>query len=183
MAAALGLLVTLAGVAGAGGEALPSLLKALDLRAYAVRVAPPPFSGSALDGRLLSMAEHRGKVIVLNFWATWCIECRSEMPVFERLQREFGPRGLTIVGVNARESKDVVTRYARELGLTFPLVLDPDGRINVLYGVIGLPATFVVGRDGRAIAFAIGAREWQGTPARALIQALLEEPVPGSSAR
>ena len=183
MVAALGLLVTLAGAAGVGPEALPSLLKALDLRAYAVRAAPPPFSASTLEGRPLSMAEHRGKVIVLTFWATWCVECRSEMPALERLQREFAPRGFTIVGVNARESRDVITRYARELGLTFPLVLDPDGTINALYGVIGLPATFVVGRDGRAIAFAIGPREWQSAPARALIQAVLDEPVPGAGAR
>ena len=180
---ALCLLVAVTAVASADQETLPALLKTLDLRAYPVRAAPPPFSGATLEGRPLSIAEHRGKVIVLNFWATWCVECRSEMPALQRLQREFAPRGFAIVGVNARESKDVVARYAKELGLTFPLVLDSDGKINVLYGVIGLPATFVVGRDGRAIAFAIGPREWQGEAARKLVQALLEEPVPGSSAR
>ncbi len=73
-------------------------------------------------------------------------------------------------------TRAAVRRYATELGLTFPLVLDPDGRINALYGVIGIPTTFVVGRDGRAVAFGVGPREWGSAPARALIEALLAEP-------
>jgi thiol-disulfide isomerase/thioredoxin len=173
------LIVVLAGAVSADEPALAALLKTLDLRGYASRTVPPQFSGSTLDARQLSITEHRGTVIVLNFWASWCLECRSEMPVLERLQREFSSRGLAIIGVNARENKEVVGRYAKELGLTFPLVFDPDGRINALYGVIGLPTTFVVGRDGRAAALAIGPRQWESAPARALIEALLAEAAPG----
>jgi peroxiredoxin len=177
------LIAVLAGVVSADEPALVALLKTLDLRGYTTRTAPPPFSGSTLDARQLSLTEYRGTVIVLNFWATWCLECRSEMPVLERLEREFSSQGLAIIGVNARENKDSVRRYAKELGLTFPLVLDRDGKINALYGVIGLPTTFVVGRDGRAIAFAIGPRQWESAPARALIAALLAEPAPGPAAQ
>lgn len=181
---AFGLLIAvLAGAVSADQPALAALLKTLDLRGYTSRTAPPQFSGSTLDARQLSMTEYRGTVIVLNFWATWCLECRSELPVLERLQREFSSRGLAIIGVNARENQEAVTRYAKELGLTFPLVFDPDGKINALYGVIGLPTTFVVGRDGRAIAFAIGPRQWESAPARALIAALLAEPAPGPAAQ
>ncbi len=181
---AFGLLVAaLAGAASADQSALASLLKTLDLRAYSSRTAPPQFSGRTLDAGHLSMTEHRGMVIVLNFWASWCLECRSEMTVLERLQREFSSRGLAIIGVNVRENKEAVERYAKELGLTFPLVFDPDGRINALYGVIALPTTFVVGRDGRAIAFAIGPRQWGSAPARALFEALLAEPAPGAAAQ
>jgi thiol-disulfide isomerase/thioredoxin len=181
---ACGLLVTaLAGAASADQPALAALLTALDLRGYTSRTAPPHFRGSTLDARQLSMREQRGTVVVLNFWASWCVECRSEMPVLERLQREFSSRGLAIIGVNARENKEAVGRYAKELGLTFPVVLDPDGKINALYGVIGLPTTFVVGRDGRAVAFAIGPRQWESAPARALIEALLAEPAPGPAAQ
>ncbi len=79
-------------------------------------------------------------------------------------------------------TRAVVARYAKELGLTFPLVLDPDGKINVLYGVVALPTTFVVGRDGRAVALAIGPRQWESAPAHALIEALLAEPAPASAA-
>ena len=177
------LIAVLAPAVNADEPALAALLKTLDLRGYTSRPAPPQFSGSTLDARPLSMAEHRGTVIVLNFWASWCLECRSEMPVLERLQREFSSRGLAIIGVNARENKEAVRRYAKELGLTFPLVLDREGKINALYGVIGLPTTFVVGRDGRAIAFAIGPRQWESAPARALIETLLAEPAPGPAAQ
>jgi peroxiredoxin len=98
--------------------------------------------------------------------------------MLERRHREFASRGLAIIGINAREGKKTVGRYAEELGLTFRLVLDPDGKINVLYGVIGLPTTFLVGRDGRAVAFGIGPHEWASAPARALLEALLAEPTP-----
>jgi thiol-disulfide isomerase/thioredoxin len=176
---ACGLLVVgLAGAGNADQAALAPLLKTLDLRNYTSRTAPPPFSGSTLDARPLSITEYRGSVIILNFWASWCLECRPEMPVLERLQREFSSRGLIIIGVNTREKKEAARRYAKELGLTFPLVLDRDGKINALYGVVGLPTTFVIGRDGRAIGFAVGPREWESAPARALIAALLAEPAP-----
>ena len=124
--------------------------------------------------RLLSDSSSR--VHVVNFWATWCLECRPEMPMFERLHHEFGAQGLSVVGINAREGATAVRVYAKELGLTFPLILDPRGTINAAYGVIGLPTTFLIGRDGRPVALTIGPREWSGKPARALIQALLAEP-------
>ena len=114
----------------------------------------------------------------MSFWASWCLECRPEMPQLERLHREFAPEGLAVVGVNSREDREAVRRYAKELSLTFPVVLDSDGKINAAYGVIGLPTTFVVGRDGRAVALAVGPREWVGNSARELIKALLAEPAP-----
>jgi len=154
------------------------LLRPLDLVDHASRAAPPHFSGSTIDSRRVSMGDLRGKVVLMNFWASWCAECRPELPVLERLHRELAPQGFAVIGINAREGSEAIRRYASELGLTFPLVLDRDGKINALYGVVGLPTTFLVGRDGRAVALAVGPREWASTPARALIQALLAEPAP-----
>jgi len=163
-------------------SAVTPLLKPLDLVDYASRAAPPHFSGSTIDSRRVSMRDLRGKVVLINFWASWCAECRPEMPVLERLHRELAPQGFAVIGINAREGSEVIRRYASALGLTFPLVLDRDGKINSLYGVVGLPTTFLVGRDGRAVALGVGSREWASTPARALIQALLAEPAPRPSA-
>jgi peroxiredoxin len=99
------------------------------------------------------------------------------MPALQRLHRDYSTRGLVIIGINAREDAATIRRFAKKLNLTFPLLLDPDGKINATYGVVGLPATFIIGRDGRAIAFAVGTREWTSAPARALVEALLSEPI------
>lgn len=162
-------------------SAVAQLLKPLDLVGYASRAVPPHFSGGTIDARRVSTIDLQGKVVLMNFWATWCAECRPEMPVLEGLHRELAPQGFVVIGVNAREERGAVRRYALELGLTFPLVLDPDGKINALYGVVGIPTTFLVGRDGRAVAFAVGPRAWASPAARALIQALLAEPTPSDA--
>jgi peroxiredoxin len=166
------------GSAGAEGVALAPLLKALDLRVYPGGTRPPHFTARAVDAGEVSLADLHGRVVLLNFWASWCIDCRPEMPVLDRLQREFGPRGLAVIGVNAREDPATIRRFASDLRLGFPLALDPEGKVNELYGVVGLPATFLVARDGRAVAFAVGSRKWGSGPAQALIEALLAEPAP-----
>ena len=158
-------------------------LEALDLRSYAPGTRAPEFSGRTLEGQTVSLAELRGRVVLLNFWATWCLECRAEMPVIEGLQREFGPNGLTILGINAGERAEAVRRFADDLRLTFPLVLDPRGDVGRRYGVVGLPTTFLIGRDGAAVALAIGPREWATAPARAVIRALLAKPRDAVGAR
>ena len=175
------LLAGMPGSAAPAESAVAPLLKPLDLVGYASRTAPPHFSGSTIDARRVSTMDLRGKVVLVNFWATWCAECRPEMPMLEELHQGFAPQGLVVIGVNAREPKEAVRRYGEGLGLTFPLVLDPDGKINALYGVVGIPTTFLVGRDGRAVALAIGPRAWASPPARALIQALLAEPAPADA--
>jgi peroxiredoxin len=162
---------------------LTELLKPLNLSGYSSSMRPPEFSGQTSDGKMLSLTGLREKVVVVNFWATWCLECRPEMPMFERLHREFGAQGLSVIGINAREGAAAVRVYAKELGLTFPLILDPSGKINSAYGVIGLPTTFLIGRDGRPVALAVGPREWSGKAARALIQVLLAEPAPVKETR
>ena len=174
-----GLIVASVWTPAAGDEsAVRTLAQRLDLVAYRAGTKPPAFTGPTLDARQLSVTDLRGKVVVLNFWASWCAECRPEMPVLEGLHRELGPRGLAVVGVNAREDRPAVGRYATELGLTFPLVLDPDGKTRDLFGVIGLPTTFILGRDGRAVAFGVGPRDWGSPAARSLLETLLAEPAP-----
>ena len=169
-------ILTILGVAEASLAVVTELQKKLNLTAYPHGTKPPEFNGRTADGRTVSLASLQGNVVLLNFWATWCLECRPEMPMFERLHREFSAQGLAVVGINAREGTATIREYAKELGLTFPLILDSAGKINSAYGVIGLPTTFLIGRDGRAVARAIGPREWNGKPARALIETLLAEP-------
>jgi peroxiredoxin len=153
------------------------LLDGLKLSGYRPGTKPPEFKGTTADSRAVSLDSLRGKVVLLNFWASWCLECRPEMPMFERLHREFAAQGLSVVGINAREGTEAIRRYAKELHLTFPLVPDPKGKINAAYGVIAIPTTFLVGRDGRAVARTVGPRDWESAPAKSIVQALLSEAV------
>lgn len=166
------------GAAHAADATLAQLSKPLELAVYRPGTKPPQFAGQTFDARPLSVAALRGKVVVLNFWASWCHECAHEMRAFEQLHRDYSARGLAVVGINVRETGEAARRFARGLGTTLPLMLDPDGEINAAYGVIGVPTTFVIARDGRAFAFAVGARNWTSPAAKALIEALLAEPTP-----
>ena len=122
-------LLTALNAVAAERPALPELLKALNVSGYPSVMQPPEFSGFTADGQRVSLAGLSRRVVLLNFWATWCLECRSEMPAFDRLHREFSARGLAVVGINAREGTSTIREYAKELGLTFPLISDPTGRL------------------------------------------------------
>jgi thiol-disulfide isomerase/thioredoxin len=173
---ALFLLVhALAGSAVARTE-LPALLSALELGGYAADEQPPLFVGRTAHGAALSLTDLRGKVVIVTFWATWCQTCRAELGLLEALSRELGTDRLAIVAVNVREPAPMVRDYAAALGLTFAVLVDPHGEIQRSYGVIGLPTTFLIGRDGRAVARAIGPRDWTGARSRELLTLLRGEP-------
>jgi peroxiredoxin len=108
----------------------------------------PDFEAMGTDGDEFRLAQARGQVVVLNFWATWCEPCRAEMPLLEARFRTMEARGPLVVGVNFDEPVDVVRAFQKELGLTFPIVLDPGGRIQALYQVVGYPTTYFVDRSG-----------------------------------
>lgn len=155
------------------GPLAPAQLARLGLLGSLGGMLPPEFSLRTLEGKTVSLTALRGQVVLLNFWATWCLECRQELPALETLHRRFGPRGLAVVGINTREGPIAVRGYVRNRVLTFPLLLDSGGTVTRGYGVIGLPTTFLVGRDGRSAALAVGAREWASAAAVEIVEALL----------
>jgi peroxiredoxin len=152
------------------------VLEALGLGGYPADTRPPGFSAATVDGAVLSLETLRSRVVLLNFWATWCLECRAELQALEQLHREYAPRGPTVLAVNFREEPGTIRQYARKLGLTMPLLVDPTGAIRQSYGVVGFPTSFLIARDGRAVARAIGPKEWATAEARTLIESLLAEP-------
>ena len=113
-----------------------------------------------LSGSTRRLSDFKGKVVFLNFWATWCGPCRFEMPSMERLYRSLKSKGLEIVAVNLQEDRKSVQRFVDEYGLSFPVLLDTAGRIGAAYGARSIPTTYVVDRDGFVIAGTIGTREW-----------------------
>jgi cytochrome c biogenesis protein CcmG, thiol:disulfide interchange protein DsbE len=117
----------------------------------------PDFSLPQLNGQILQLSSYRGKVVLLDFWATWCDPCRDEIPRFENLQSKYGQEGLQIIGVSMDDSPDPVRDFYREFKMNYPVVLG-NANIGELYGgVLGLPIAFVIARDGHIHSKHIGA--------------------------
>lgn len=104
----------------------------------------PDFELALLGGGSISSDDLRGKPLVLNFWASWCIPCREEMPAFERMWRRYRDSGIQIVGVNYQDSEQGAREFVDEIGVTYPIALDPDGSLARELGVRGLPQTFFI---------------------------------------
>ncbi len=106
----------------------------------------PDFSIESLDGEKLTFSEFIGKPIIINFWATWCDPCKAEMPLFEAIYRQNS--GLVVLGVNYNEPVNVIRRFVEEQEITFPILLDVEGKIAQKFQVFGFPTTYFVDRDG-----------------------------------
>ena len=132
------------------------------------------FSLPDLNGKTWNLKDLRGKVVFVNFWATWCPPCREEMPAMQQLYQEYRDKGLVMLGINFMESPNTIKPFVSEYKLTFPILLD-SGTVMVLYGVLGLPATYLVDRKGKAAARALGARDWKNKESVRVIQKLLDE--------
>ena len=151
-------------------KAIPKLQEVKD------RPAAPGFTLPNPDGRKVSLQDFRGKVVFLNFWATWCESCREEMPSMERLYREFKGKGLEIVAVNVKENRKDALAFVRRYKLTYPILMDTEGEVGLLYGAFGLPATYLIDRKGVVLARMWGPADWYSPAARNLIKSLVEQP-------
>jgi cytochrome c biogenesis protein CcmG/thiol:disulfide interchange protein DsbE len=118
----------------------------------------PGFKLARLDDEgELDLSSLRGKTVVLNFWASWCIPCKEEAPYLEQLWRERGGSGLVVVGLDAKDFRRDARSFMRKYDLTFPVVYDGPGTTLEGYGVTGFPETFVIDRDGRVVEAFVGA--------------------------
>lgn len=102
-------------------------------------------------GAAVSLAAYRGKVVVLNLWASWCPPCRAEMPDLQRFSAAYARRGVVVIGINQGESAQRARAYASSLGIAFPIWLDENQRYGRVFTVLGMPTTVIVGRDGNVV--------------------------------
>ena len=126
-----------------------------------VGIPAPNFTFPGLDGKIVSLADFKGKVVFVNIWATWCPPCREEMPSMEKLYRELKGDGFEILAVSIDASgATAVALFMKEYKLNFPALLDPGGTIKNLYGTTGVPESFIVNKEGMIEEIVIGPRDW-----------------------
>jgi thiol-disulfide isomerase/thioredoxin len=125
-------------------------------------------------GKKGALKDFRGKLVLLNFWATWCVPCREEMPAMERLYQQYKGKGFTIVAVDVKDSRKDALAFLKELKITYPIMLDPDGEVGLLYGAWGLPTTYLIGPKGEGLARIWGPAAWDSPGAKQLVQDLLD---------
>jgi cytochrome c biogenesis protein CcmG, thiol:disulfide interchange protein DsbE len=139
----------------------------------------PDFKAYTLDSvpRQKTLADYRGKVLMINVWATWCLPCRVEMPSIEALNKEYAPKGLKIVAVSIDDpgTDSTIRAFVKQYRLTFEVLHDPQGKISEAYDITGYPETFIVGKDGVIRRKLMSATNWNAPEARALVDRLLAE--------
>ena len=127
------------------------------------------FTLELFSGGTFRLSEQRGKVVLVNFWASWCLPCREEAPVLARAWRAYKDRGVVFVGVDIWDTRDDALAFMREFDITYPNVIDPTGEVAIEYGITGVPETWVLNREGRLV------RRWVGAMTDRQIEAFLEE--------
>lgn len=130
--------------------AVATLASPLATGAIALQTAAPDFTLRAMNGGPnLRLAEQRGRVVMVNFWATWCGPCRQEMPHLDRLYQKYRSSGFVLLGVNVDEDARKAAEVATKLGVTFPVLLDTDKAVSKLYDLSTMPSTVIIDRDGK----------------------------------
>ena len=137
----------------------------------------PPVTGKTLDAapRIKTLADYKGKVVLLNIWATWCGPCRDEMPSMEKLYKEFGSQGLEIVAVSVDDpgTEQTIRDFVKKYGITFEILHDPDKTTAQKYQVTGYPESFIIGREGTIRRKVFAAADWSSETNRTLLRELL----------
>ncbi len=161
----------------AGSSPLAGLNKGA-MAALLVRPKPldlPPFDFADGNGATKSLADFKGKVVLLNIWATWCVPCREEMPALDKLETELGGKDFAVVAVNIdKGGPDKARAFLQETGAThLALYTDPSGKLFAALKAVGMPTTLVLDRDGKEIARLVGPADWSSPEAKRVVEAAI----------
>lgn len=164
---------------GTSDNVAPSVLPAAGVAAlheagfdtFSTRIDAPDFTLESTTGKKIQLSHLRGKVVLVNFWATWCPPCRAEMPSMQEMYQQLKPLGIEVVAVDVQEDRPAISSFQTQEGqqFTFPIAIDTTGAVAAHYGVRGIPSTFVIGSDGVAIGRVVGGKDWT---ARSVLEAL-----------
>ncbi|MDP2834082.1 MAG: TlpA disulfide reductase family protein [Pseudomonadota bacterium] len=171
--ACLALLLGVFDPAAAGETTFADLARAAGMEAYAVPLKAPNFELRGLAGETRSKRDYRGRVVLLNFWASWCPPCREEFPSLERLQQALGGRDFTVLAIAVADSETAVGRFLEGRRPAFDVLLDDERKTAADYRSPGVPVTYLLDRQGRLLAGKTGPRQWDGPEMQALIRAAI----------
>ena len=139
-------------------------------------IQAPEFDLQGPAGEPQRLSDHRGKPVILNFWATWCPPCRAEMPSMQRAHDTVADEGISVIAVNVGEDAETIERFLSETDVDFPIPMDLDSEVVQSYPVKGLPTTFVIDPKGRLVYSATGEREWDDPKLLDQVRALKTRP-------
>jgi peroxiredoxin len=131
------------------------------LHPVAERPSAPDFELPDIDGVVHQLSDYRGKVVIVNFWATWCPPCREEMPSMQRAWKRLQQQDIVILAVDVGEDEDTIFTFTADYPMDFPLLMDLDSSVVQRWPVRGLPTTFVIDPQGRIAYRAVGSRDWE----------------------
>ena len=144
----------------------------------------PNFSLKDLNGKVRHFSDYRGKLVIVNFWATWCPPCRMEIPSMERAYEKLKNRGFVILGIDVGENWSSVAPFAEQMKMKYPVLLDRNSTVSRKWGMIGLPTSYVIDPHGRVVDVLVGGRNWLDPKLQALLIHLLPHaPGPAISSR
>lgn len=148
------------------------MLKSMGMVVFDEQIPAPDFNLISLRGGRIQLSDYRGKVVFLNFWATWCGPCRAEMPSMQDLYADLQDENFVVLAINQQEGNRVVQDFVDQQGFSFPVLMD-NGQVSYQYGVRGIPTTFIIGPDGNVIAGKVGTHLYEGETYRRLFRALM----------
>lgn len=148
-------------------------LAALRLARVSPETAAEPFDLKSLDGQSVQLADMKGKVVLVNFWATWCGPCKEEMPAFERLRQSLNPERFAVLTITTDLQRDGIKHFLANLHVQLPVLFDEDQEVSQAYLVRALPTTVLIDREGLLVGRAVGPREWDAPQTVQLLQGLM----------
>ena len=154
---------------------LDRLFNKANLLRMAITEEPIQFELKDLNGSEVKLSDYKGKIVFLNFWTTWCPTCRIEMPSMEKLHQKFKDQNFAMVTINLQESASQVKEFFKEYKLTFTALLDANGEVGIRYKIYSIPTTFILDKESRIIARAVGPREWDSKESFALFGHLVDQ--------
>lgn len=168
----LSLLCALGFLAGGAASAMPDgkLAHQAGMEAYPAALRAPHWRLPGIGGEQRGPDDYKGRVVLLNFWASWCPPCRDEFPSLERLQKKIGGKDFTVLAVSVADSAEGVARFLQGRTPPFDILMDDDGKVSAAFRARGVPVTYLLDRTGRLVAGKTGPQHWDSPEMEALIR-------------